>query len=111
MVNWQRRNNYEVEGHQPAKHFNTPSRKRDLSFQQSCSREESKPGSKTQLLFYYDDDFSCAITNPVRSAAEGNRRRTTLLEQYAEKKNVLEKGSTGETTAPRLLSVPSMGCP
>lgn len=86
MVNWQRRKNYEVEGHQPAKHFNTPSRNRDLTFQQSRSGEESEPESKAQLTFYDDDDFNCAITNPVRSAGERNRRRNTPLEQYAEKK-------------------------
>lgn len=55
MVNWQRRNNYKIEGHQPAKHFNTPSRNRDMTFQQSRNGEESQPESKTQLLVYYDD--------------------------------------------------------
>lgn len=50
---WQGRNNYTTEGHQPARHFNTPSRKRGMTLQQSHSGEESKSASKIQLLFNY----------------------------------------------------------
>lgn len=49
-----------------------------MTFQQSCGGEESKPKSKTPLPFYYDDDFSCAITNPVRSSRERNRGRKKI---------------------------------
>lgn len=72
-----------------------------MTFQQSRGGEESKPKSKTPLPFYYDDDFSCAITNPVRSSRERNRGRKTL-EQYAEEKQP-GKRQHKERSAPRLL--------
>lgn len=67
-----------------------------MTFQQSHSGEESQSKSKAQLPFYWDCEFSCGVTNPVRSPGQRNSRRKTL-EQYIDGKNITQQAGKNQS--------------